>query len=438
MVLVADLVAPAAEAATRPDVHGLELGQHLGEGTLTLQRGGGVAVVEAAVVGGDNLVAGLQHLSVDETLDRLGEESLVVDRLHGGLGDLQHDGPVGTLLLLRARGLGAVRQLESGQLLASLGLVVGGVVGEDGGTVEGAVVLGEVQPALVADSLGTRATDTNTDDVGGGVEELLAEGNELLVAQLLREGIHGHGGHELLVADGGAIRHGDGLVAGVDLADLALVTEAGLLLGDSVGDGNPDATGTAAGGETESSVGTPVTGGLVEDDVGGHGLDVRGSDTLAQPGTLHLRRPVSIWLVPVILERSATYLGGGHSPDLVVVRSHEQVGQTSTHHADDPLVEVLGLHVGDASLKGGIDHAINALDLLLLGKHGDVVLEGVGDPFVLATDVGDTLVAVPVVILGEGLVDAVIEVLVVGEDNVTTDVVELSFRVSVPLTSTSL
>ena len=56
----------------------------------------------------------------------------------------------------------------------------------------------------------------------------------------------------------------------------------------------------------------------------------------------------------------------------------------------------------------------------------------------LAADVGDTLVAVPVVILGEGLVDAVIEVLVVREDNVTTDVVELSFRVSVPLTSTSL
>ena len=145
MVLVADLVAPATETATGPDALLLETGQNLGEGTLTLQRGGGVAVVEAAVVGGDNLVAGLQHLSVDETLDRLGEESLVVDRLHGGLGDLQHDGPVGTLLLLRARGLGAVRQLESGQLLASLGLVVGGVVGEDGGTVEGAVVLGDVE-----------------------------------------------------------------------------------------------------------------------------------------------------------------------------------------------------------------------------------------------------------------------------------------------------
>lgn len=34
--------------------------------------------------------------------------------------------------------------------------------------------------------------------------------------------------------------------------------------------------------------------------------------------------------------------------------------------------------------------------------------------------------AVPIVILGEGLVDAVVEVLVVGEDDVTADVVELA------------
>ena len=121
-----------------------------------------------------------------------------------------------------------------------------------------------------------------------------------------------------------------------------------------------------------------------------------------------------------------SYLGGRDSPDLVVVRAHEDVGNTDTHHTDDPLIEVLGLGVGHASLQGSVNHAIDALDLLLLGQHGDVVLEGVGDPFVLAADVGDTLVSVPVLLLGEGLVDAVIEVLVVGEDNVAADVVQLS------------
>lgn len=74
---------------------------------------------------------------------------------------------------------------------------------------------------------------------------------------------------------------------------------------------------------------------------------------------------------------------------------------------------------------GGINHAVNALDLVLLGKHRDVVLEGVGNPEALATDVGNTLVLVPVLIIGESLVDAVIEVFVVGEDNVTTDIVKL-------------
>lgn len=123
--------------------------------------------------------------------------------------------------------------------------------------------------------------------------------------------------------------------------------------------------------------------------------------------------------------RSQTYLGGGNGPDLVVVGSHEEVGNTSTHHANDPLIEILRLGVGDAGLESSINHAVNALHLLLLGQHGDVVLEGVGNPLLLAANVGNTLVGVPILLLREGLVDAVIEVLVVGEDNVTADIVQL-------------
>jgi len=144
VVLVANLVAPATETATGPDTLLLQLGQDLGEGTLTLQAGGGVAVVEAAVVGGDNLVTGLQHLGVDETLDGVLEKLLVVNGLHGRLGDLQHDGPVGALLGLGGGGLRAVSQLESGQLLRLLRLVVGGVVGEDCCAIKWAIILGEV------------------------------------------------------------------------------------------------------------------------------------------------------------------------------------------------------------------------------------------------------------------------------------------------------
>jgi hypothetical protein len=124
--------------------------------------------------------------------------------------------------------------------------------------------------------------------VGGRVEELLGVVDELLVTDLLTQSINSHGGDELLVTDGGTIGQSDNLGAGVHLGDLSVLTEASLLLGESVGDGNPDTTGTITGRETEGSVGTPVTGSLVQDDVGGHSLDIRGGDTLTEPGALHL------------------------------------------------------------------------------------------------------------------------------------------------------
>lgn len=125
-----------------------------------------------------------------------------------------------------------------------------------------------------------------------------------------------------------------------------------------------------------------------------------------------------------------SYLLGGNGPDLVVVRSHENVGNTLAHHANDPLVEVLGLGVGNTALESRVNDTLDTVDLVLLGEHGDVVLEGVRDPEALVTNVGDTLVGVPVLILGESLVDAVVEVLVVGEDNVATDIVELNRRLA--------
>lgn len=76
-------------------------------------------------------------------------------------------------------------------------------------------------------------------------------------------------------------------------------------------------------------------------------------------------------------------------------------------------------------LKSSVDHALQTSDLVLLGEHGDVVLEGVGNPEALVADVGDSLVDEPVVVLGESLVQAVVEVLVVGEDDMTANVVQL-------------
>ena len=119
------------------------------------------------------------------------------------------------------------------------------------------------------------------------------------------------------------------------------------------------------------------------------------------------------------------YLCGRDSPDLVVVGPHELIGNADTDISHDPVIEVFGLGVGHASLEGGVDQAVHGLGLIFFGQHGDVVLVWVGDPLALVSHIGDTLVGIPVGVLRESLVDAVIEVLVVGEDDVATDIVEL-------------
>lgn len=124
--------------------------------------------------------------------------------------------------------------------------------------------------------------------MGSGVEEALGQGDELLVAHLLNEVVDSHGVDQGTIANGGAVGHGDGLVRRVDLGNLARLAEALLLGGKSVGDGDPDTTGTVPSGESESGIGSPVTGNLVQDDVLGDGLDIGSSNSLAEPLALHL------------------------------------------------------------------------------------------------------------------------------------------------------
>ena len=120
-----------------------------------------------------------------------------------------------------------------------------------------------------------------------------------------------------------------------------------------------------------------------------------------------------------------THLGRRHSPDLVVIGSHENIGKTSTHLTKNPLVKVLGLGGGCSSLKSSIDQTIDTFDLVLLGENGNIVLEGVRHPLALYADVRDTLVVVPVLFLWQGLIQTVIKVFVVGEDDVASNIVEL-------------
>ena len=149
-------------------------------------------------------------------------------------------------------------------------------------------------------------------------------------------------------------------------------------------------------------------------------------------------------------------------PDLEVVGAHEEVRDPGAHGAQDPLVEVGGLGAGrPGGLDRGGGEAGQAGDLVLVRQGRDVVLERVGDPAALQADVGDALQGVPVLGGGgdggylaalsaggflllpllllfpkgvvrawqrlgrlEAGVDQLVEVAVVGEDDMSSHVVE--------------
>ena len=94
MILVADLVPPAAKPSPGPDIALPQLRQQLLQHALTLEAGCGIAVIEAPVVDGHDLVLGHEHFRVDKTLNAVLDKILMVDGLHGGFGNFEHDGPV--------------------------------------------------------------------------------------------------------------------------------------------------------------------------------------------------------------------------------------------------------------------------------------------------------------------------------------------------------
>ena len=98
MILITDFISPAAETATRIDVLFLEFGKELFEHAFALETWGWVAVVKASVVGAYDFVGWLEHFGVDEAGDAVSEHVFLIDRFHGGFGDFEHDGPVGSFL----------------------------------------------------------------------------------------------------------------------------------------------------------------------------------------------------------------------------------------------------------------------------------------------------------------------------------------------------
>ena len=160
-------------------------------------------------------------------------------------------------------GLLARGEVERGEFFGVGGLVVGGVVGEYGGAVEGAVVFREVEPAFVADAFGALAADTDADNVGGGVEQVLAEGDEGLVAHFLNQRVDRHGVDEFFVADCFAAFESYEFVVCVHFGYCGMRAKHGLLFRNSFSHGDPDGACSAVSRESEGGIRAPVAGCLL-------------------------------------------------------------------------------------------------------------------------------------------------------------------------------
>jgi hypothetical protein len=126
--------------------------------------------------------------------------------------------------------------------------------------------------------------------VSAGVKQTFTQGNKFLVLHLLNKLVNGHGSNQLLVSDCLSALQGHRVCIGIDLGYLTLLSKKGLFLWQGLGHRNPDTTSTIAGGESESSIRSPISSGLVENDVSNTSLDIWCRDTLSEPGALHLEK----------------------------------------------------------------------------------------------------------------------------------------------------
>ena len=97
----------------------------------------------------------------------------------------------------------------------------------------------------------------------GGVEEVVGEGDEGLVAYFLSERVDTHGADEFFVLDAFAVLEGYDLGISVDAFHGAVGTKSRLFFGQGVCYCDPDVPSATGCWEAECSIGTPVASGLL-------------------------------------------------------------------------------------------------------------------------------------------------------------------------------
>jgi hypothetical protein len=150
VVLVPHFVFVRTESPSGPDLERvLEEREGLLQHPVPLETGGGVAVLQSAVIDAHDLVSGRDERSVQGTADGVLHDGGEVHRLVvSGLRHLEHERPVRPRLWLGGRRRAAISELQSREESVSSRNILLGVVREDCAAIEGTVVLRIVQPAL--------------------------------------------------------------------------------------------------------------------------------------------------------------------------------------------------------------------------------------------------------------------------------------------------
>jgi hypothetical protein len=139
MILIRNLIFPAPKSASRPNILRLQSGKNLCETAVAFESRSGIPVGEFTVINGDDFVLWEEERSVDGALNGVGYESRFCDGFHGGFGNFKHQGPVWTFFGVGGGGFGAVGELEGRETGCGCGLIVRGVIRENGCSIEGTI-----------------------------------------------------------------------------------------------------------------------------------------------------------------------------------------------------------------------------------------------------------------------------------------------------------
>lgn len=126
------------------------------------------------------------------------------------------------------------------------------------------------------------------------------------------------------------------LGVGIDPGHRSMGTKASILLCYSTCHSSPDASSTVSSRKTESRVRAPIPSDFIENGILREHLEVRSSDSLSYPGSIHLDM-VRGYHTPFGV---ITYLVRGNSPDLEIIRTHENLIKTFTHITHIPIIKV--------------------------------------------------------------------------------------------------